>query len=73
MTLIRPVVTGACEALTLFVWDINNLLVFERHILRRIFGPVKCKEGWRIRSNNKLQKLIKGEDIVKYIKAQRIK
>ena len=73
MTLMRPVVTYECKTWTLSVWDINNLLVFERQILRMIFGPVQCKVGWRIRSNNKLQELIKGEDIVKYIKAQRIK
>jgi len=28
--------------------DINNLLVSERQILRKIFGPIQCKEGWRI-------------------------
>jgi hypothetical protein len=27
------------------------------------------KEGWRIRSNNELQELVKGEDVVKYIKS----
>ena len=73
VTLIRLVVTYACETWTLSVWDINNFLVFERQILRMIFGPFQCKGGWRIRSYYKLQKLIKGEDIVKYIGAQRIK
>jgi hypothetical protein len=33
----------------------------------------ECKEGWRIRSDNELRKSIKGEDIVKYMKEQRIK
>jgi hypothetical protein len=52
----------------------NNLLVFERQMLRKIFGPIQCKEGWRRRrSNNELHKLIKGDDVVKYIPAQRIK
>jgi hypothetical protein len=41
-------------------------------VLRKIFGPIQCKESWRIRSNNELQTLIKGDD-VKYIPAQRIK
>jgi hypothetical protein len=40
MTLIRPIVTWI-----LSVRDINNLLVFERDILRKIFGPIKSKEG----------------------------
>jgi hypothetical protein len=51
----------------------NNLLVFERQILRRICGPVET-EGWRVRNNDELEKLVRGEeDIFKYIRAQRIK
>ena len=73
MTLIRPVVTYTCRTRTLSVWDINNLLVFERQILRKICGSIQCKEVWRIRSNKELQKLIKGADNVQYTKAQRIK
>jgi hypothetical protein len=38
-----------------------------------MFGSIQSKEEWRIRNNKELQKLIQGEDIVKYIKAQRIK
>jgi hypothetical protein len=50
------------------------LLVFERQILRRIYdGPVQTEEGRRIRNNEELEKLMRGEDIVKYITAQRIK
>jgi hypothetical protein len=30
-------------------------------------------EGWSVRSKNKLQQLIKGENNVKYVKAHRIK
>jgi len=57
----------------LSVWNINNLLVFERHILREIFGPLQSTEGWRIRNNSELQKLIKGEGTVQYMKARRVK
>jgi hypothetical protein len=39
--------------------------------VRILFGTVKSRIGWRIRNNNKLQKLIEGEDITN-IKAQRI-
>ena len=67
MMLVWSVVTYACETRTLSVWDINNLLVFGRRILRKIYGPVQCKEGWRMRSNKELWKLIKGEYIVKCI------
>ena len=67
-TLMRPVVTW-----TTSVRDINNLLIFDRNILRKIFGPIESKEGRRKRNNNEMQRLIiKGEDIVEYIKKQKI-
>ena len=69
----RLVVTNGCDTWILSVRDINNFSAFERQILRKILGPTGSKEGWRIRSNNELQKSRKGDDIVEYIKAQRIK
>jgi len=48
------------------------LLIFERKILRRIYSP-KYKDGeWKSRTNRKLEELSKGENIVKWIKGQRI-
>jgi len=38
-----------------------------------MFVPIQSKEGWRIRNNYKLQKLIKGGNIVKIIQTQRMK
>jgi hypothetical protein len=38
-SVIRPVVTYACETCTLKETIINRLMVFERNILREIFGP----------------------------------
>jgi hypothetical protein len=49
------------------------LAVFERKILRRICGPVKENEPWRIRRNDELEAIIKGENIVRFIKSQRIR
>jgi hypothetical protein len=46
---------------------------FERQILRKIFGPVNVDNVWRIRNNMEIDKLIEGADIVRFIKAQRIK
>jgi hypothetical protein len=43
------------------------------NILRRINGPVQTEEGWRIRNNDELEKLMRGEDILKYVRAKRIK
>jgi hypothetical protein len=48
------------------------LLIFERKIFRRIYGP-KYEEGeWKSRMNRELEELSKGENIVKWIKGQRI-
>jgi hypothetical protein len=40
-TLIRPFVTYGSETWTLTKSDENFLRIFERKILRRIFGPVQ--------------------------------
>jgi len=42
----------------------------ETGILRGIFGPTKENQIWRIKNNEELDKLIKHENIVNYIKAQ---
>jgi hypothetical protein len=48
------------------------MLVFERKILRRIFGPTKENQIWRIKTNEEMDTLIKHRNIVNYIKAQRL-
>jgi hypothetical protein len=49
------------------------VLIFERKIFRRIYGH-KYEEGeWKIRKNRELEELNKGENIVKWIKGQRIR
>jgi hypothetical protein len=46
--------------------------VFERRILRKIFGPTKEANGiWRIKTNKELAELIKHRNI-NYVKAQRL-
>jgi hypothetical protein len=50
-----------------------KLMVFERKILRRIYGPTKVRDGmWRIKSNEELNRLIGNKNIINYIKAQRL-
>ena len=49
------------------------LAVFEREILRKIYGPVKENDLWRIRRNDELEAIIKGENILRFIKSQRIR
>jgi hypothetical protein len=51
---------------------IQKLLVFESKILRRIFGPTKENQIWRIKTNEELDKLIKHKNIINHIKAQRL-
>jgi len=72
-TIIRPVVTYSSETRTLTAKDEKNLRVFERQILRKIFGPVNIDNLWRIGNNMEIDKLIEGADTVRFIKAQRIK
>jgi len=72
-TLIRPVVTYGSETWTLTKADENLLRIFERKILRKIYGPIQEEDTWRIRNNEELNRSVDGEDIVKFIKAQRIR
>jgi hypothetical protein len=53
--------------------DERALAVFERKILRKIYRPVKENELWRIRRNDELEAIIKGENTVRFIKCQRIR
>jgi hypothetical protein len=48
------------------------LVIFKSKIFRRIYGP-KYEDGeWKSRTNRELEELSKGENIVKWIKGQRI-
>ena len=54
-TLVRPVVTYACETWVLKGNIQTKLRVFERKVIRRIYGPTKEKYGsWRIKWNEEL-------------------
>jgi len=65
-------VTYASETWVLKENIIKKLLVFERKILRGIFGLKKENQTWRIKNNEELDKLIKHENVVNYLKAQRL-
>ena len=48
-----------------------RVTVFERKVLRRIFGSTKERDGtWRIKTNDELNELIRHKDIINHIKAQ---
>jgi hypothetical protein len=71
-TVIRQIVTYTSETWVLKETIIQKLLVFDRKILRRIFGHTKENQIWRIKNNEEPDKLIKHKNIVNYTKAQRL-
>ena len=67
--LIRPAVVYESECWVLTENIKQKLLVFERKILRRIFGLTQKANGqWRLKTNGELEKAINNENIVRYIK-----
>ena len=70
-TLIRPVVSYGAEAWTLTKKE-EALLIFGRKLFRRIYGPKYENGEWKCRTNRELEEMSKGENIVKWIKGQRI-
>ena len=71
-SVIRPIVTYSYETWILKETIINKLLVFERKILRKIFGPKNENGIWRIKTNQELDEIIKHKNIIKFIRAQRL-
>jgi len=69
---IRPAVTYVCEAWILKETITNRLMVFERKILRKIFGPTYENGSCRIKTNQQLDKLIKHKNIIKFARVQRL-
>ena len=69
-TLIRPVLTYGLESWVLSKQDEHRLSIFERKILRRIYGPVMDWGSCRIRttSNQEIYQLCGENDIVKFCK-----
>lgn len=72
-TLIIPVLMYGAESWTLSVAHKKMLEVFERRILRMIFGPVCDREEWRIRYNHELYRLYNDLGIVKRIRKQQLR
>jgi hypothetical protein len=71
-SLIRPIVAYGAETWTMTKKEEQALLIFERKIFRRIYGPKYENGEWKSRTNRELEKMSKGENIVKWIEGQRI-
>jgi hypothetical protein len=69
MTMIRPVVLYGSETWTLRKVEETRFAVFERKILRKIYGPyIDSDTGeWRIRHNDELKNLFQKPDIISEI------
>lgn len=73
-TIIRPIVTYAAEMANLTQKEEEQLKIFERKIIRIIMGPKKIGEDEsRQLMNFEIDALLNGENIVRIIKAQRIR
>lgn len=52
--------------------DFRRLKFFEIKIIRRIYGYVHVNGVWKVRSNLEIESVLKGDDIVDYIKVSRL-
>jgi hypothetical protein len=51
----------------------NKLMVFERKVLGKMFGPAKERDStWRIKTNDELDKSIRHKNIINHTKARRL-
>jgi len=52
---------------------INKMMIFERKIMRKIYGPTRTEDGhWRIKTNQEINNRIKRQNIIGFIKNQRL-
>jgi hypothetical protein len=71
-TLICTVLTYGSETWMLSKKSENALSIFERKILRRIYGPLQDNGQWRFRYNKELYELYGEPDFVTCIKLKRL-
>jgi len=72
-TIIRPVVDYASEKWAITEKMINKLMSVEKRITRKIFGPTRIDNGcWRIKTDQEINKILKGQKIIGFIKKQRL-
>jgi hypothetical protein len=72
-TIIRLVVLCGSEAWCLTANDEKNLRIWERKVLRKIFGPIYVGGYWRSKTNEEVRQLYGELDIVTEIKKGRLR
>jgi len=61
LTLIRPTVTYASETWVVKENMVNKLMIFERKVMGKIYGPTRSVDGyWRIKINQETSDILKG-------------
>jgi len=51
----------------------NKLVIFKRKIVRKIFGPRRTNDGyWRIKTNQEINDILKEQNIIGFIKKQKL-
>jgi hypothetical protein len=73
--IILPVVLYECETRSLRVREEHRLRVFEKRVLRRIFGPKRDEVTgeWRKLHNKEFHDLYSSPSIIRIIKSQRMR
>lgn len=71
--LIRPVVLYGSETWNTTKADEEALAVFERKVLRTIYGPTKEGDIFRIRHNDELYQLFREADIIRILQLNRLR
>jgi len=63
-----------CKSNCWLITELIQLYIFERKILRKIYGPTQNPDGtWRIKTNDELRHRMIQEDTIKFIKSQRLR
>jgi hypothetical protein len=73
-SVILPVVLYGCETWSLTLGEVHRQRVFEKRVLKRIFGPKSEADGsWRKLHNDELHSLCSSPNIVRVIKSRRMR
>jgi hypothetical protein len=74
-TIILPVVLYGCETWSLTLREEHRLSVFEKRVLRRIFGPKRGEMtgDWIKMHNEEIHNLYSSPNIIRMIKSRRVR